>query len=75
MGRDSEGAAAMWRAALSLDPSHLAALRGASRLFAHLALSSSSSASADGAEGGDRPVQDAALIGQAEALYQVLILV
>ena len=74
MGRDSEGAAAMWRAALSLDPSHLAALRGASRLFAHLALSSSS-ASADGADGGDRPVLDAALIGQAEALHYVLILV
>ncbi len=69
MGRDAEGAAAMWRAALSLDPSHLAALRGASRLFAHLALSSSSSASADGVEGGDRPVLDAALIGQAAALY------
>ncbi len=75
MGRDAEGAGSMWRAALSLDPSHLAALRGASRLFAHLALSSSSSASADGAEGGDRPVLQAALIGQPEALYYGLILV
>jgi tetratricopeptide (TPR) repeat protein len=38
---EASRAATLWGAALSIDPSNLAALRGASRLFAHVALSSS----------------------------------
>lgn len=65
---DTSRAANLWGDALALDPSSLAALRGASRLFAHEACSSLGAAGG----AGPRPPQESAgnLAAHAELLYQ-----
>lgn len=69
---DTSRAANLWGDALALDPSSLAALRGASRLFAHEAYSSLGAAGDDGPR--KKAPQESAfqknLAAHAELLYQ-----
>ena len=79
--KETSRAATLWGAALSIDPSNLAALRGASRLFAHIALSSASAAGPEPVGAERRGEGDAANPGEtpgalgkhAEELYRKAI--